>query len=244
MALRAQEDGMEEAVCALREGRPVAFPTDTVYGVGVAVEYAAGPQELFCLKRRDEGKPVAWLVGSPDDLLTYGEDVSAYAIRAARAFWPGALTLIVRAGECVPAAFRSSEGTIGLRMPAGAAALELIRKVGCPLATTSANFSGEPATGVFDELDPAFAQAVGVVVRESAASEGGECGEGEPAPHREGESAPAAAERNMRCEGNDAVSAMRRGGSGMASTVLDCTGPEPVMLREGDVTLADILQLL
>lgn len=236
MALRAQEDGMEEAVCALREGRPVAFPTDTVYGVGVAVEYAAGPQELFCLKRRDEGKPVAWLVGSPDDLLTYGEDVPAYALCAARAFWPGALTLIVRASERVPAAFRSSEGTIGLRMPAGAAALELIRKVGCPLATTSANFSGEPATGVFDELDPAFAQAVGVVVRESAASEGGECGEGE--------SAPAAAECNMRRGGSDAASAPHRGGSGMASTVLDCTGPEPVMLREGDVTLADILQLL
>lgn len=252
MAQRVQEDGMEGAARALRAGRPAAFPTDTVYGVGVAVEYAAGPQELFRLKRRDEGKPVAWLVGSPDDLLTYGKDVPDYALRLARAFWPGGLTLVVRASERVPAAFQSAEGTIGLRMPASALALELIGKAGCPLATTSANFSGEPAPGAFDELDPAFAQAVGVVVGETAAGEAGEGGEGREG--REGgegrravggeESAPLAAERPSLREKGAAARGGRRGASGMASTVLDCTGAEPVMLREGGVTLADVQQLL
>lgn len=243
MAQRVQEDGMEGAIRALRAGRPVAFPTDTVYGVGVAVEYAAGPQELFRLKRRDEDKPVAWLVGSPDDLLTYGDDVPDYVLRLARAFWPGGLTLVVRASERVPAAFQSAEGTIGLRMPASALALNLIRKAGCPLATTSANFSGEPAPGAFDELDPAFAQAVGVVVGETAAGEAGEDGEGRRAVGGE-ESAPLAAERPSLREKGAAARGERRGASGMASTVLDCTGAEPVMLREGGVTLADVRRLL
>lgn len=246
MAPRVQEDGMEGAARALRAGRPAAFPTDTVYGVGVAVEYAAGPQELFRLKRRDEGKPVAWLVGSPDDLLTYGDDVPDYVLRLARAFWPGGLTLVVRASERVPAAFQSAEGTIGLRMPASALALDLIRKVGCPLAATSANFSGEPAPGAFDELDPAFAQAVGVVVGETAAGEAGEGGEGGEGRRAVGgeESAPLAAERPSLREKGAAARGGRRGASGMASTVLDCTGAEPVMLREGGVTLADVQQLL
>lgn len=175
MALQVRTNSIEGVARALREGKPVAFPTDTVYGVGVAVEYAEGPQELFRLKRRDEGKPVAWLVGSPDDLLLYGKEVPAYALRLAQAFWPGGLTLIVRASERVPAAFQSAAGTIGLRMPASDAALSLVHAVGCPLATTSANFSGDPAPRTFADLDPAFADAVaaaGALVREGCEQAG------------------------------------------------------------------------
>lgn len=147
----------------LAAAEAVVFPTDTVFGLGVSVKAAAGPRLLYDLKHRDAGKPVAWLVEGPETLDVYGRDVPAYARRLAETFWPGALTLVVRASAAVPAAFRSPAGTIGLRMPDSEAALALIRAVGCPLAVTSANLSGAPDTARIEDLDGALmARTAGV----------------------------------------------------------------------------------
>ena len=155
---------IDQAARALRQGEAVIFPTETVYGLGVSVRAATGPDVLYDLKERDRGKPVSWLVGGADDLDRYGAHVPDLARRLARAYWPGPLTLIVEAGDAVPAAFRSAAGSIGLRMPDNDTALELIAAVGCPLATTSANISGLQAPGAFDALDPRLAARVGVVM--------------------------------------------------------------------------------
>lgn len=191
---------VSDVVSALKSGRPAVFPTDTVYGLGVAVDFADGPEELFAIKRRPEGKPVAWLVGGVEDLVRYGSDVPEGAIVAAERFWPGSLTLVVKASEHVPARFRSPEGTIGLRMPASPTALAVIAAVGCPLAATSANISGEPAPNSYEEVDAR--------ILERATS----C-------------APGTGERAV----------------GLASTVLDCTGAVPRVLREGSISLSDVL---
>ena len=159
------EADMLQAIAALRAGGVAVFPTDTVYGLGIAVGPDTTPSRLFRIKRRDEGKPVAWLVGSTDALDVYGEDVPAWAYAAAHAHWPGALTLVVRASNAVPRAFQSAQGTIGLRMPASDAALSLIRAVGAPLATTSANISGAPAPVKDAQLDGAVLEQVDAVVR-------------------------------------------------------------------------------
>ena len=156
---------MQQAVDALKAGDAVVFPTDTVYGLGVAVGPCASPAELFRIKQRDEGKPVAWLVGSVDDMRVYGLDVSEQAIDLAEKHWPGALTLIVKASGKVPVAFQSATGTIGLRMPNSETALTLIRGVGVPVATTSANISGAPAPSCDAELDEAVLSRAAAVVR-------------------------------------------------------------------------------
>ena len=189
---------IEQAAAALRRGSAAIFPTDTVFGLGVSVRDAASPRILFDLKKRDAGKPVAWLVGGEGDLAAYGSDVPGYAFSLARAFWPGPLTLIVRASDAVPRAFQSEAGTIGLRMPASDTALALIRAVGCPLATTSANRSGAPAPYRLESLDVLLALAVGTVVTD------------------EGEK------------------------SGVASTVVDCTGDRPVIVGERALTASDV----
>ena len=151
-ACGADEVAVRQAVAALKQGKPVVFPTDTVYGVGLAVRYASSPRPLYELKRRDAGKPIAWLVGSVDALGEYGVDVPRQARELASAHWPGALTVIVHASDAVALPYRSQAGTIGLRMPAGQVALGLIREVG-PLATTSANVSGGADPRAFDEVD-------------------------------------------------------------------------------------------
>ena len=135
-----------------------------MYGLGVSVEHAATPQVLYDLKRRDRKKPISWLISRQDDLVRFGRCVPGFAFVLARTFWPGPLTLIVKASAEVPEAFRSKEGTIGLRMPNNPCALELIDAVGCPLATTSANVSGERSASSFAELDPALCARVAAVL--------------------------------------------------------------------------------
>ena len=178
---------------ALREGKPVAFPTDTVMGLGVSVAHAADPRVLYDIKGRPSDKPIAWLVGGADALDVYGEDVPEYARDLAKQHWPGALTLVMRASAAVPAAFRSAQGTVALRMPSSKTALSLIRAVGCPLATTSANVSGEDAPATAAGLDSRIVSQAAAVIADAATP------------------------------------------SGLASTVVDCTGPEPRILRQGDI---------
>lgn len=191
----AQPASLDGAVRALRAGLPVVFPTDTVYGLGVAVTAAQDCAQLYRIKKRPDGKPVAWLVGSVGDIARYGRDVPDWAVDLARTHWPGALTLVVRASDAVPAAFQSEDGTIGLRMPASEIALALIAACGCPLATTSANLSGSDAPAAFGELDEAVTRSAGAVVEGIVPS------------------------------------------SGIASTVVDCTGERPRVLRQGSVPI-------
>lgn len=183
------------ATRALRDGKAVVFPTDTVYGLGVSVEHARSPQAIYDIKKRAAGKPVAWLVGSPDALDEYGRDVPERARELARAHWPGALTIIVKANDKVPAAFCALTGTIGLRMPASETALSLIRAVGSPLATSSANISGEGDVASPGELDASLLEHVSAVVQ----------GEQE--------------------------------GSGVASTVIDCSTGEVAVVRQGAIRI-------
>lgn len=189
---------IEQAVALLKQGRPVVFPTDTVYGLGLSPAYADSPQALYALKQRDEGKPVAWLVPSVEALEEWGSAVPGWARQLAQQHWPGALTLVVKAASAVPPAFASEAGTIGLRMPASPTALRLMEALGAPLATTSANISGTPAAASSAQVPAALAEQAPIVA---------------PLPGEHGR--PDAA----------------------ASTVVDCTGAAPVVLRQGPVQL-------
>ena len=198
----SSRDALACAVQALERGQAVAFPTDTVAGVAVSVAHVRTPQVLYDIKQRDERKPIAWLVGSPDAVAHYGAHVAPYVHTLVQAFWPGCLTVIVNAAPAVPQAFRGPNATIALRMPDHPLPLALMQQLGSPLATSSANKSGAVAPGSADAIDPDVRQAVACVL------EGG--------THA----------------------------TGRASTVLDCTGESPVVVREGDVTAAQIEALL
>ena len=133
------------AAAYLSQGQAVVFPTDTVYGIGVGVLSDSDPSLLFEIKQRDISKAIPWLVGSVSDLQRYGRNISEYCLELANKYWPGPLTLIVEASEAVPAAFLGDGNTIALRMPDSPVALAIIQAFGNPVATTSANMSGEPA---------------------------------------------------------------------------------------------------
>ena len=160
------------AVKVLKQGKPIVFPTDTVVGLGVAVNYASSPVEIAHIKGRDEQKPIAWLVAGPEALDTYGKNVPAYAYELAREGWPGALTLVVEASEEVPEAYRSDAGTIGLRVSASHVVRALIDQVG-PLATSSANAAGDMPACKVSDINKALAEQVGYILDDE--SEGTGC---------------------------------------------------------------------
>ena len=137
-------DGWAAAVAVLKAGGVVALPTDTVYGICVALDTPGGVERLFVVKRRAPDKGIALLLDSVEQAGRIGVMTSA-AAALARACWPGGLTIVVpqRPDQDLPAALTGGAPTIGLRVPDHATPRALARAVGS-LPTTSANVSGLP----------------------------------------------------------------------------------------------------
>ena len=155
---------IRDAAQVLTAGGLILTPTETVYGIGVAIgAYASSGDEvpapetgygrIFTLKRRDVRQTVPWLVAGERDLDAFGVDVPEGVHVLARAFWPGALTLIVKASDRVPRFMRAADGTVALRASASPVVQALVRACGSPLAVTSANTHGAPAPASFAQVE-------------------------------------------------------------------------------------------
>ena len=154
---------LNQAVQLLRDGGVVAFPTDTVYGVGVDPLQPKAVRKLYRIKGRPGDKPIAILLGSIEDVARVAQTPSRTFSRLAERFWPGGLTLIVEARD-LPPEITAGGSTVGVRMPDHPLTLELLRGFGGPIATTSANRSGEnPATSA-EDVDAQLGNLVNLIV--------------------------------------------------------------------------------
>lgn len=143
MLLKAEDDrALPLAIETLQSGNLVAFPTDTVYGLGADPFNISAIIKLFESKGREYNKAIAVLVGSSDQVELIAERFTDNARILVNKFWPGGLTVIVPKRKDIPDLL-SSTPTIGIRMPDHPFTQELLKKFG-PLATTSANLSGGP----------------------------------------------------------------------------------------------------
>jgi L-threonylcarbamoyladenylate synthase len=187
---------LELAQQLLLEDRLVAFPTDTVYGVGALAFSSGAIEQLFLVKGRDTAKAIAVLLGDITALEQVTSSMGPLAKRLAQRFWPGPLTLVVSRHPDLPSNL-SPLPTIGVRMPDHPVTLELLNHTG-PMAVTSANLSGGSnaitAQQVFDQLHGRIPLIL----------DGGQTPGSQP------------------------------------STVVDCTGDQPVILRQGPVTLTQL----
>ena len=145
--LPSTPDGLERAAALLRGGEMVAFPTDTVYGVGVAATHPEGIDALLSLKQRPAEKRIPILVADLAQAVEAGWLADERAHRLSQRFWPGGLTLVLSSPTGETQAFRAPDHPV---------ALDLIRRAG-PILATSANRSGEPDTLGADDVLIAFA---------------------------------------------------------------------------------------
>jgi tRNA threonylcarbamoyl adenosine modification protein (Sua5/YciO/YrdC/YwlC family) len=188
----ARTAGLDAAAAAIADGKLVLLPTDTVYGVAADAFTPAAVTALLAAKNRGRAMPVPVLIGEASTLGGLVLDPPVVATKLAQAFWPGGLTLVVEHVPSLAWDLGDAEGTVAVRLPDDDLARDLLRRTG-PLAVSSANRSGRPASTTAQEAAGQLGEHAAVVL------DGG----------------PRA--------------------SSAASTIVDCTGPTPRVLRVGAI---------
>lgn len=142
MIRRADQDALQEAAALLRQGRLVAFPTETVYGLGARADDDAAVRAIYEAKGRPANNPTIAHVADAEAAFALGAQVGEAARRLASRFWPGPLTLVLRANEGLTSALARAGGdTIAVRVPRHPVARALLQVVALPIAAPSANRS-------------------------------------------------------------------------------------------------------
>lgn len=151
------EKDLSKAVKLIQNGEIVAFPTDTVYGLGADARNEEAVEKIFAAKGRPADRALTVLIAEREDLIKYTEEVPKEAVLLADKFWPGPLTIVLKKKDLFAPSVTAKLNTIGLRMPNHPLALRFIKKCGVPLAAPSANSSGHlsPTTAdhVLKDLD-------------------------------------------------------------------------------------------
>ncbi len=193
-------DAISRALEVLRLGGVVAFPTDTVYGIGALAFNDKAVRSIYTAKDRPLEKAIPILIGDMDDLDQVAMDIPRTAHLLALRFWPGPLTILVPKKPDLPEAV-SSTSTIGVRVPDHHIARALLRAAG-PMAATSANLSGRASPTTLEEVFAQLGERIELII--------------------DGGKTP----------------------GGMPSTLVDCTGDEIRVLREGPITEKELLSAL
>ena len=162
----------DELVGIMCGGGLVAVPTETVYGLAGNGLDEKAVAEIYEVKGRPEVKPLSLMVHDAASMERYCENVPPQAYTLAKKFWPGPLTIVMKAKPCVPEIVRAGGETVGLRCPDHPLTLELLEKSGVPFAAPSANPSGEPSPKNADSVLKYFDGKIDAVL------DGGECGIG------------------------------------------------------------------
>jgi len=155
---------LEQAISAMQHGGIVAFPTDTVYGIGASLAFPDALERIFELKGRDRDRPLPLLLASPAELAKVTGDVDPDLLRLAGAFWPGPLTIALPALDGLPSQVVADDGTVGVRVPDHSVALILAQRCGGAIAVTSANLSGQTPALRPEQIDPILADNLDLVL--------------------------------------------------------------------------------
>lgn len=162
------------AVEILRQGGVVAYPTDTLYGLGADAFNEQAVERVFVIKGRPHGMPLPLLLADAQDLAKVASEVSPLAHVLAKTFWPGALTLIVPRSPKVSELVSGRGWKVGVRMPDHPVPRELARRLGAPITGTSANNSGGPDPRTADDVRRQLGDEVDLII------EGGPAPAGQP----------------------------------------------------------------
>lgn len=193
---------ISEAARILTEGKLVAFPTETVYGLGARADLAAAVALIFEAKERPPDNPLIVHVASQEEVLRVAREIPDIALRLMEAFWPGPLTLVLPARADLPRTVTAGLDTVGVRMPDHPLALALLRETALPIAAPSANRSGRPSPTSWEAVQQDLDGRIAAILQ------------GEPAR------------------------------VGLESSVVDCTGENPVILRPGGVSIEALQQVV
>lgn len=151
---------INNAAQIIKNGGIVVFPTETVYGIGADAFNEEAIKKLYKIKKRPLNKKTSLLVSSIDMLKQVTQNISDIEYKLIKEFFPGPLTLVLNKKDIIPNILTNNEEIVGFRMPANRMALELIENVGRPIATSSANLTGETSGTNLEEIRKVFKESV------------------------------------------------------------------------------------
>jgi len=160
---------VDEAVSILKRGGLVAFPTDTVYGLGAWGNHRQAVERIYQLKERPRNMPLPLLLASASQISEVADPVPQIAWLLASKFLPGALTIVLPRSKSVPDFITAGGITVAIRIPAHPIPVALVQGLGAPIVGTSANLSGKPSSLTADEVYSQFSDKIDLVI------DGGRC---------------------------------------------------------------------
>ncbi len=165
----SMQQQLEKGISILKEGGIVAFPTDTVYGLGACITIPQAVERVYRVKERPRNMPFPLLLGDISQITRVAETVPPVAWLLIQRFLPGALTIVLPKSDSIPAFITAGGTTIGIRIPAHPVPIALIKGLGVPVVGTSANLSGKPSPLTADEVYAQLGDKVDLII------DGGRC---------------------------------------------------------------------
>jgi len=159
---------IEKGVKILQKGGVIAFPTDTVYGLGADAFNSTAVERIYEIKNRPKHRQLPLLTADVERLTTLADPIPEIAWFLARRFWPGGLTLVLSKADSLPV-YLASGPTIAVRLPNHPVCLALIQRLGNPIIGTSANISGQPAALTAEEVGQQLGGKIDFIIN------GGKC---------------------------------------------------------------------
>jgi L-threonylcarbamoyladenylate synthase len=155
---------LQQAVSCLRDGGTLIYPTETFYGLGVHYAHEAALLKLHRIKERDASKPVLLLIPDVSWMRTLASAVPAPALTLAGQFWPGPLTLVLRASAHISTLITGDRGTVGMRISSNPVAAGLVKLFGDCITSTSANRAGESSPSTIRHISGQLLAFVDMVI--------------------------------------------------------------------------------
>jgi len=154
---------ISRVVETLKQGGVIAYPTDTTYGIGCDIFNRRGIRSIYQIKQRDARKPFSFICADLSDVANYAQ-VSNFAFKLMKRHLPGPYTFVLDASRIVPDSLTTRQKTVGIRIPDDHIALAIVRELGHPLVTTSANLTGESPLHDPTEIQESMGRMLDLVV--------------------------------------------------------------------------------
>jgi len=154
---------IQRVVECLKQGGVIAYPTDTTYGIGCDIFNKKGVKRIYQIKQRDPRKPFSFICSDLSDVANYAQ-VSNFAFKTMKRNLPGRYTFVLEATRIVPDLLTTRQKTVGIRIPENPIALAIVRELGHPLVTTSANLAGEESYPDPSQIEESMGRMLDMVV--------------------------------------------------------------------------------
>ncbi|NOY13278.1 MAG: threonylcarbamoyl-AMP synthase [Deltaproteobacteria bacterium] len=154
---------VNQVVECLRQGGVIIYPTDTTYGIGCDIFNRKGVKKIFQIKQRDSRKPFSFICSDLAEISNYAQ-VSNFAFKIMKRYLPGPYTFVLDATKIVPDSLSTKQKTVGVRIPDNKICQEIVKQLGHPLVTTSANITGDETPQDPREIDAAIGRMVDLVI--------------------------------------------------------------------------------